>query len=153
MKNNKINLIKFNMDKSIQVKKREVDQGIIVDDKEGFIARNGAFVEFLPDKIFGFIKSTKEKTQAAYIVRENAPDPLEFNKESLYGPEFTPDDLIYKEDEFFTRSTSEIELKGSNAPDMVQKAMVYAVLGEVVAILILVLAVGVPEVLKRFTGG
>ena len=81
---NKINLIKFNMDKSIQVKKREVDQGIIVDDKEGFIARNGAFVEFLPDKIFGFLKSTKEKTQAAYIVRENAPDPLEFNKESLY---------------------------------------------------------------------
>ena len=153
MKNNKVNLIKFNMDKSIEIKKREVDKGIIVDDKEGFIARNSAFIEFLPDKFFGFKKSTKEKTQASYVVRENAPDPLEFNKESLYGPEFTPDDLIYKEDEFFVRSTSELDIKGGNEVDMIQKAMIYAVLGEVIAILILVLAVGLPEALTRFTGG
>ena len=45
------------MDKSIEIKKREVDKGIIVDDKEGFIARNSAFIEFLPDKFFGFKKS------------------------------------------------------------------------------------------------
>ena len=54
-KSTQTNLIKFNHDKTVSIKKAEVTRSIIVDDKEGFLARNSAFTEFSEDKLFGFI--------------------------------------------------------------------------------------------------
>ena len=151
---NKVTLIKFNTDRSIKIIAAPVDKSIISDSKEGFIARNSAFTEIIKDRFFGFIKGNQDQIKGSFIVREAAPDPLEFRVEDgvgkIYGEDFTPDDLVYHEDESFTRSTADIEVKGSTEPDFIQKAMVYAVLGEVGAVLILVIAVGLPEALKRF---
>ena len=51
-KSTQTNLIKFNHDKTVSIKKAEVTRSIIVDDKEGFLARNSAFTEFSEDKLF-----------------------------------------------------------------------------------------------------
>ena len=150
----KIKLVKFNHDRSVTIKDAEVDKSIIVLEDEGFIARNTAFNEYIKDSFWGFVKGKKEKIKPCFIVRENAPDPLEFRVEEgvgkIYGEEFTPDNLVYQEDESFSRSISNIEIKNSNEPDLIQKAMVYCLLGEVVAVIVLCFAVGIPEALAKF---
>ena len=98
-KSTQTNLIKFNHDKTVSIKKAEVTRSIIVDDKEGFLARNSAFTEFSEDKLFGFIKQKPEKLKGSFIVREGAADPLEFREDSIYGKDVTPDDIVYHEDE------------------------------------------------------
>ena len=154
---NKVKLVRFCHDRSITVKDAPVQKAIITFDKEGFGEKKTAFSEYIKDSFWGFVLGNKEKIKPAYIVREGAPDPLEFRVENgvgkLYGEEFTPDDLIYHEDESFTRSISDVEIKNSNDPDMIQKAMIYCLMGETFCVILLCLAVGIPEALKKFGMG
>tara|TARA_R110002074_G_C12467311_1_gene659912 strand:- start:331 stop:816 length:486 start_codon:yes stop_codon:yes gene_type:complete len=147
------NLIKFNHDKTVEIKKVEVIRSIIVSDKEGYLARNSAFTEFFQDKLFGFIKQKPEKIKGCFIVREGAADPLEFREDSIYGKEVTPDDIVYHEDENVAISSSDVELSNGTGPDYIQRGLVVCLTVESVAVLILALAVGLPKFISNFAGG
>ena len=147
------NLIKFNHDKTVSIKKAEVTRSIIVDDKEGFLARNSAFTEFSEDKLFGFIKQKPEKLKGSFIVREGAADPLEFREDSIYGKDVTPDDIVYHDDENVAISSSEVELSNATGPDYIQKALSVVLIAEAISVLVLALAVGLPKFISNIVGG
>ena len=152
-KSTQTNLIKFNHDKTVSMKKAEVTRSIIVDDKEGFLARNSAFTEFSEDKLFGFIKQKPEKLKGSFIVREGAADPLEFREDSIYGKDVTPDDIVYHEDENVAISSSEVELSNATGPDYIQKGLSVVLIAEAISVLILALAVGLPKFISNIVGG
>ena len=152
-KSTQTNLIKFNHDKTVSIKKAEVTRSIIVDDKEGFLARNSAFTEFSEDKLFGFIKQKPEKLKGSLIVREGAADPLEFREDSIYGKDVTPDDIVYHEDENVAISSSEVELSNATGPDYIQKGLSVVLIAEAISVLILALAVGLPKFISNIVGG
>ena len=66
-KNPQIKLIKFNMDKSIQIVNADVKKSIIEYEKEGFEARNEGYSEYKKDKLFGFIKVKDDKIKSSII--------------------------------------------------------------------------------------
>ena len=152
-KSTQTNLIKFNHDKTVSIKKAEVTRSIIVDDKEGFLARNSAFTEFSEDKLFGFIKQKPEKLKGSFIVREGAADPLEFREDSIYGKDVTPDDIVYHGDENVAISSSEVELSNATGPDYIQKGLSVVLIAEAISVLILALAVGLPKFISNIVGG
>ena len=148
-----VNLVKFNRDKSVNITKAEIKRSIITLDKEGYIARNSAFVELYQDKLFGFIKQKPDKIQGVFIVREGSADPLEFKENGMYGKSVTADDIVYHEDENLSIASSNVELSNTSGPDYIQRGLVMALIIESVACLILVSAVGIPEFIKNIGGG
>ena len=152
-KNNYTSLIKFNHDKTVNIKKAEVVRSIIVDEKEGFLARNSAFTEFYQDKLFGFIKQKPEKIKGCFIVREHSADPLEFREDSIYGADVTADYIVYHEDENVAISSSDVELSNATGPDHIQKALSIVLIGETIAVMVLAFAVGLPKFITNLAGG
>ena len=147
----KINVLKFTNNKEIKFNKLPHDKGIIVDSgTEGYLADPESFIEYQSNSIFGFIKPKPEKVQGSFLVREDAPDPLRMRKNSIFGPTFTESDLIYHEDESLARAMALVEEKNSNEPDYIQKQISKILLIEAVCVLVLVVAVGLPTVLKNW---
>ena len=146
-KNPQIKLIKFNMDKSIDIVNADVNKSIIEYEKEGFEARNEGYSEYKKDKLFGFIKVKDDKIKSCFIVRENDPAPLVFDKESMYGSSVTPDQLVYHEDESFSRKVSEVESKkGSGSTEFIVKALGTVCICLGIAFLLQISIVGIPNI-------
>ena len=147
----KINVLKFTNNKEIKFNKLPHDKGIIIDSGiEGYLADPESFIEYQSYNLFGFIKPKPEKVQGSFIVREDAPDPLRIRKNSIFGPVFTESDLIYHEDESLARSMALVEEKNSNEPDYIQKQISKLLLIEAVSVMTLVVAVGLPTILKKW---
>lgn len=107
----RVTLLKFNMDKSIEEVRAEVNKSLLITKNEGWEANTVSFTEVRKDRIYGFKKANPDKLASCYVVRENDPSPLHFTQDKIYGDPVTPDDLIYHEDESFSRKVSEVEIK------------------------------------------
>ena len=146
-KNPQVKLIKFNMDKSIQIVNANVNKSIIEYEKEGFEARNEGYSEYKKDKLFGFIRAKDDKIKSCFIVRENDPAPLVFDKESMYGSTVTPDQLVYHEDESFSRKVSEVESKKAAGPqELIVKALGIVCICLAIGFLLQISIVGIPNI-------
>ena len=146
-KNPQVKLIKFNMDKSIQIVNANVNKSIIEYEKEGFEARNEGYSEYKKDKLFGFIRAKDDKIKSCFIVRENDPAPLVFYKESMYGSTVTPDQLVYHEDESFSRKVSEVESKKAAGPqEFIVKALGIVCICLAIGFLLQISIVGIPNI-------
>ena len=114
-KKNKIRILKFNMDKSLDEINGDIEKSIILYEKEGWEANPKCFTELNKDKYFGFKHGNVDKLLSCFVVRENDPSPLHFVEDSIFGDPVTPEDLVYHEDESFSRKVSEIELNKGKA--------------------------------------
>tara|TARA_R100001530_G_scaffold35499_1_gene27670 strand:+ start:3840 stop:4298 length:459 start_codon:yes stop_codon:yes gene_type:complete len=147
----KIKVLKFTNNKEIVVKNCKMDKGILVDGTaEGYVANPHAFTELQAHKLWGFIKPKPDKINGCFIVREDAPDPLQFTAKGIFGEPFTQNDLIYHEDESLARSMALVEERNSMEPDFLQKNLVKVLLIEAISVLVLVIAVGLPEILSNY---
>ena len=141
----KVKLIKFNTDRSIQSVSGIVKKSIIEYDNEGWEARNSAFIEYNQDTLWGFKKEKIDNLKTCFIVRENAPAPLEFKADKIYGDKLNPDTLIYHEDESFSRKVSQIEETGGKGQqDMIVKGLVITMGVLAVCFLFGMMLVGIP---------
>jgi|TARA_R100000353_G_C6486322_1_gene190522 hypothetical protein len=145
----KIDVLKFNKNLSISWNKLPLDESIIVDDENGYKASTEAFVEMIKYRFFGFKKPNLEKINGGFLVRQDAPDPLKPTQDNIFDKEFTSEDLIYYEDEFLSRSMSQVEEKNATEPDYIQKALVRILLIEAIAVAVLVIAFGIPKILQN----
>ena len=146
-KNPQVKLIKFNMDKSIQIVNADVNKSIIEYQKEGFEARNEGYSEYKKDKLFGFIRAKDDKIKSCFIVRENDPAPLVFDKKSMYGSTVTPDQLVFHEDESFSRKVSEVESKKAAGPqEFIVKALGIVCICLAIGFLLQISIVGIPNI-------
>ena len=146
-KNPQVKLIKFNMGKSIQIVNADVNKSIIEYQKEGFEARNEGYSEYKKDKLFGFIRAKDDKIKSCFIVRENDPAPLVFDKKSMYGSTVTPDQLVYHEDESFSRKVSEVESKKAAGPqEFIVKALGIVCICLAIGFLLQISIVGIPNI-------
>jgi len=149
----KIKLIKFNTDRSIEVVNADIKKSIIEYNDEGWEVRNTAFIEYNVDKIYGFWRNKIDALKICFIVRENDPSPLEFKKNKIYGKDISPDDLVYHEDESFSRKVSEVEkTKGKGTTDLIVKSLGITIVVLGVGIVLGVVTVGLPG-LPKLIGG
>lgn len=145
----KVDVLKFNKDLTLQWKKLPLEESIIVDDENGYKASTESFIEIVKYKFFGFKKPNLEKIKGGFLVRQDAPDPLKPSAKNIFNKEFSSEDLIYYEDEFLSRSMSQVEEKNSTEPDYIQKALVRILLIESIAVAVLVIAVGIPKIIEN----
>ena len=148
-KNPKVAVLKFNKNLSINWNNLELQHSILVDNETGYQASTETFTEVAKYRFFGFLKPNLEKIKGCFIVRQDAPDPLKITKENIFDEAFSASDLIYYEDEFLSRSMSQVEEKHTTEPDYLQKALVRILLIESIAVAVLVIAVGVPKILSN----
>ena len=142
-KTKKINLIKFNMDKSIDEIMVPIEKSIFSYQNEGWEANPKSFTEIKKDKLFGFIKSKDEQITGSYVVRENDPTPLHFTNDKIFSNDIVdPDKLVYHEDESIARKVSEVENKNGKAP----QEFILTMLGIVCVILAIGFLIGMSVV-------
>jgi len=148
-KNQKVPVLKFNKNLSINWNNLELQHSILVDNETGYQASTESFIELVKYGFFGFKKPNLEKIKGCFLVRQDAPDPLKVTKDNIFDKTFSAQDLIYYEDEFLSRSMSQVEEKNTTEPDYLQKALVRILLIESIAVAVLVIAVGVPKILSN----
>ena len=148
-KKTKVQVLKFNKNLSINWNNLELKDSIIVDELSGYRASPETFIEVVKYSFFGFKKPNLEKIKGCFLVRQDAPDPLKISPTGIFDKEFTAEDLIYYEDEFFSRSLSQEEELNTTEPDYIQKALVRILLIESIAVAVLVIAFGIPKILSN----
>lgn len=142
-------IIRFNKDKTFEIKRSHFDKGIVsIDETEGYEAREDSIVEFRADSYFGLLPNPN--TQMGFAARMLDPSPLKITKDGgLFGRDFGFKELTYHENESFRDAAAQAEKTKNDTKAFALKALGWAVLIELAIIAFLVVVRVLPDFLEK----